>query len=240
MQNIQLIRGESRNKTLIGEGPNMNRQEIFSVVSGWLTDHMINDMSFNYQFAEIHLDRLANAAGLVFEGAGNYSVVVSHPSNLDTVYKVSCSRFDGYRAFSKFIETLPAGNPYLPVIIYKEILSNLSFYEIERLTPVNKVFNSEAEFYNGDHLAAHCWHVATRSLESPEFNVKSYVGASKFNLSQDIKDSLESLSGLCRELRDNFKGVFTLDLHEANIMFRGDQFVITDPIGGNKSISLPF
>lgn len=186
-------------------------------------------------------DEYAAQLGFKSIGSGHYSRVYMKP-NLPYIIKIFSNGDTNYISWVKWCRT-NAANPYVPKFrgAVTRINHSLSVIRIERLTEPNidsKVFASLisgiakngldgfkesflntkiSRFNNANHICKFYPHAVLMPNRSPNIPV----------LIKSIQEDLD-LKQICLRLYEF--GPDAIDLHPDNIMMRGDQIVIIDPV----------
>jgi hypothetical protein len=171
------------------------------------------------------IERITVAGGKVL-GEGGYGIVFAFPGRRDVVIKVSkrgVSVSDGYPTYLRAVLDFGKNNPHLPAI-YSLIECNQptarnSFFValIERLTP----FDDAPSFpmKNSLRLACKYYLCAGRGEEVYDGHL----------LTPTLKRALDVAKVHCK--------AFNIDLHEGNVMYRGETLVLTDPVSWPTDMS---
>lgn len=167
-------------------------------------------------------------------GTGNYAHVFQHPTMPDVVVKLLTESDPGYESYVKFcqrnqsnkycpkiLEVVDASKVFDTSLMYSQRGLHLVF--MEKLTPITKAeyvkfFRYMASLY-GSTLLVNDHRIAFEYMR-PESFWKSLASQSK-----DV-DLAEVASFILNAFHNPS---LTVDLHDANIMKRGKQIVITDP-----------
>jgi hypothetical protein len=124
------------------------------------------------------------------------------------VLKVIKDEDPGYEWFVTQIEGI-TDNPFLPRVFYSETWGDRRVYCLEKLTPL-KACNNRCEMYD-------TW----RNVRDAMMSENSFMTILHPKLRQ-IRSILSSSK-------------YRIDLHDENMMVRGDQIVITDPVSFTKT-----
>lgn len=136
-------------------------------------------------------------------GSGMYADV--YEMSPTKVLKVIKSQDSGYARFVEVCEQ-QKGNRYLPVIHYKGVWGGKTVYVLERLEMMKPGLNAYETRREKDHFR--------RAIEDTH-NDNPFMG---------VKDpELDAIAQILRNSR------MTGDLHNGNIMYRGETPVVTDP-----------
>lgn len=159
-------------------------------------------------------------SGMDLIGDGLYSRVYSSDKH-DFVIKVTKGIDKGYWHFINAVRMLGEGNPYLPrihkVVAFKEngfdnILCYATF--MEKLKPTKKRTS---------------WADAGTSGDMAAKAVRNAVSNAKHCNDWPVRKDKRDLIALLLIARDQYDASW-FDFHQGNVMLRGRQLVITDPI----------
>lgn len=184
------------------------------------------------------IDRVLEPYGFSSLGEGAFAHVYYHP-NLDYVLKVF-NRLDyGYLTFLRYAMA-NQGNPALPKIIGQpkklstdkksdpelRALADWYFVRMERLEPLD--ISPASEFFGG--MIQFVNKVVLRRTTSDD--PKLMVTAETLKRIQTWEAGFPELAQVMRDLEELTErgGEFGFDLHEGNLMKRGNQIVVTDPL----------
>lgn len=182
-------------------------------------------MEYNVDLAQRTIYPQVEELGLRVLGMGMYALVVEHDNYPGRAFKVTTSRWDGFRTYAQYcIEN--AGTEYLPVIHSAMQKGNFGWYELDKCYPIMKDSNDYEAFV---------------SIKSEE--MYSYAHAGQYGDSDGVlHGSAEQIAiyETARALKKEFGDRFTMDIHTGNIMLneKGEVF-ITDPLGGDLRREIP-
>lgn len=204
----------------------MTKQEIFqSLINILRPEDIRRYMEFNIDKAERAIFPQVKALDLTVLGMGMYAIVVEHKDYPGRAFKVTTSRWDGFRAYAKYC-IKNKGAPFIPVIHSAQEQGNFGWYELDKYYTIVKPSNSYEDF------------VSVRSAD-----LYAYAHAGQYSSNEGVlQGTPEQLAiyALTKNITEEFENRFTLDLHTGNIMvdLNGDMF-ITDPLGGDLRRSIP-
>lgn len=171
-------------------------------------------------------------------GGGSFVNVYTHP-NMDYVLKVFHKLDYGYLAFLRYV-LANQGNPTLPRIIGipKKLNTNRGpgttshsigewyFVRMEKLEPLD--ISIASDFFGG--MVQFASRMAMNRVRTDDPNPKLAPGTLKRIRAWEAQhpDLAETIRGIRELIPDSDK--FGFDLHDENLMRRGDQIVITDPL----------
>lgn len=224
----------------------MKANEIFKTLINILrSESLRTEMEFKPSSAKKQIITELSSTELKFVGAGIYSVVVEHDAHPGRVFKVSTSRWDGYREYAKYcIEHV--GEPLIPIVYSAEEKGNFSWYELEKYYPVTKAKLSKSGMvqYTTDAIrnmvkiasdAQYPYNIDDNYLKLNTKPVGSYPRTRKEHLRE-----LKEIYSTTKVILDTFRKRFTLDLHCGNIMQTVDEkIIITDPLAANAKREIP-
>ena len=157
------------------------------------------------------------------KGSGSYANVYVDPSK-DYVYKMY-SRDYGYDCYLKFLQSQKQQNPFAPKVYAVRVLkgtdgSRCTVVCTEKLKP----FTTKGQKHKGERM---------KIFRKAEFLFEKYY---QFLYDSDgiyrIKSSKDKLVRLVEDLYAFYgtKHCGSPDIHKGNLMLRGNQVVITDPL----------
>ena len=139
---------------------------------------------------------------------GCYAHVFPHPTDPDKVIKV-CNNSPKYLRYIIWCMRHPE-NPYVPRVHQIEVIRNTT----------DKMYGN---------LALLCVVVMERLMpEGSSHAVRYFMELGRVDPVEPLPPALDAL----KALRQRAKRIGYLDIHCANVMFRGSQPVVTDPIAG--------
>lgn len=204
----------------------MTKQDIFKTLIDILRPSKTRcAMEFDIPYAERVIFPQVKAAGLTLLGMGMYSVVVEHKNYHGRAFKVTTSRWDGFRAYAKYcIEN--AGTKFLPVIYSANEQGNFGWYEMDKYYPIIKQKNNYDDF------------VSTKIGD-----LYSYAHAGQYATSvNDMRGNSEeiAIATVAANIMKEFHGRFVPDIHSSNVMMDKDGNVfITDPLSCDVRREIP-
>lgn len=203
----------------------MTKQDIFKTVINALRSEEVRCMmEYNINKATDAIVPVIEAAGLVFVGIGMYSVVVEHPKYPGRVFKVSTSRWDGFREYAKYC-TDNSNKPFVPAIYSAEVKGNFAWYEMDKYFSIMKA--DESDF------------VSNKADEMYSFANAGQYGSS-LREEMDVQQDRMDIYNFAKELESAYGSRFTLDIHTGNIMMDVfGNFFITDPLAGDLRREIP-
>ena len=224
----------------------MTSYEIFKTLINVLKSETIRtDMEFSTKNAQEAINSGLKNTGLTVLGIGMYSVVVEHEEHPGRVFKVSTSRWDGYRAYAKYcIEH--AGEPLIPTVHSAMEQGNFAWYELEKYYPCAKWAQhgfGYCEFPTpkiGDivNIIQH----ASYSIDMIDYQLKNNMntrGMRKPKRDKYLNEMREYVM-IAKAIYDTFKDTHRLDVHRGNIMLTVDQkVIITDPLANDLRREIP-
>jgi hypothetical protein len=162
-------------------------------------------------------------------GSGTYADVYTKPGT-DKVLKVFDDEDRGYLQFIRFIKKNP--NPHYPVFLSKltKVSDWIYAIRIEKLTPIGGNYHGASKqdlsetlrrmtrFNNWDEM------IADAAAREGENNQPEIIELLKY-----FQKTQPGLLDAVRLLYSNAKKKTDVDLHDENIMLRGDTIVISDP-----------
>ncbi|ENM2303259.1 hypothetical protein AB6W40_002616 [Salmonella enterica] len=204
----------------------MTKQEIFKhIITILRPETLRRQMEFDIVQAERIIKEKVQEVGLTFVGIGMYAVVVEHPNYPERVFKVTTSRWDGYREYAKYC-IANKGKKFLPVIHSANEKGNFGWYELDKYYPIldpNGGYEAFVSIYVEDMYAyAHAgqYSDSVKDLEGRPEAIEIYKRA--------------------KEIADLYKNSFTLDIHTGNIMLSKDgEVIITDPLAADVRREIP-
>lgn len=224
----------------------MNKSDIFKkLISVLNNEQIVSDMLFDSCIAEVVIKRELLNTGIKFLGMGMYSVVVEHEAHPGRVFKISTSSLDGYRAYAKYCME-HVGEPLIPNVYSAHEDGDFSWYELEKYYPCTLtelsstgrvqyptnmvrdiVYIVQAAEYGENGCEYHLKHnTMTRGMRKPKRD--KYL------------NELREYINYARNIYNQFKGSYRLDLHLGNIMITSDnEVVITDPLANELRRDIP-
>ena len=159
---------------------------------------------------------LGEVTGSKFLGSGAFGRVWGLPNG--KVLK-SFIKDKGYQIFLDFIRKNP-GNPHLPRVYYRGHWAGRNVVLMEKLEPTENL-GYETKNMLGSEV---------RSMGRENYQVKPWLNPVMFT--EQLTETVQQLYEIYRTTPS-----LTLDLHDANMMMRGETIVITDPFasGGSRS-----
>ncbi len=152
-------------------------------------------------------------------GKGRYSAVYAHPTLNDTAVKVIYDPDPQYVKFAK--RCMRLNNPWLPRIYaiekvhFADSVSHIIFMERLEKPTVSQIKKACEKVQNG--LEAHF-------KVPPPHRFSSFFRSHWIRISQTANDQQ------IRQLAKIMCAVGANDIHDGNVMMRGDQLVFTDPV----------
>lgn len=168
-------------------------------------------------------ERNLREAGYYLSGSGLYSKVWIN-DDTEVAIKIGSRPDDPYPIYAKAIVDLQeAGklNPYLPRIYDITMRSHWYAVEMEKLEAV--AFGSLEIRHEAERLMEVLERILLNDHRSPGSKIASYLMGFDPSIWEVV-----ALLGLVMNAR--YSGEIMLDLHQANVMLRGSQIVITDPV----------
>lgn len=162
--------------------------------------------------------KILKKAGYAAKGDGTYAKVYQGP-NSNYVLKLFKNKDLGYITYINAIKD--KSNKYFPRVFGKIINVNDKYSAI-RLEPLQKLnYKTDFEFYS----AVHDYIIGITRQHS-------YISTDDFKRAQDFVNNDPELKDACELISNIIKSnnKFYPDAHEENIMLRGSQYVIIDPI----------
>lgn len=204
----------------------MTKQEIYSTLIEILRPAKVRcAMEFEVDYATQLIKPKVEAAGLTMLGMGMYAVVVEHKNYPGRVFKVTTSRWDGFRTYAKYCQE-NKGTAYLPVIHSAQEQGNFGWYELDKCFSIVKPCTGYEAFV---------------SIKGEE--MYSYAHAGQYGDSDGVLHGTPeqiAIYELARTLKKEFGTRFTMDIHTGNIMVDlNGNVVITDPLGGDLRREIP-
>ena len=204
----------------------MTKDEIFNSLTNILRPENVRRyMEYNIELAQRTIYPQVEALGLTVLGMGLYALVVEHKDYPGRAFKVTTSRWDGFRTYAKYCKA-NEGTPYLPVIHSINEQEDFGWYELDKYYPIVKSGNGYEAF-----VSIRCEDMYT------------YAHAGQYTSSEGVlRGTPEQLAiyELAKSISDEFGKRFTTDIHTGNIMqdSNGEVF-ITDPLGGDLLREIP-
>jgi hypothetical protein len=204
----------------------MTKNEIFKTLITILRPENVRRMmEFNINDAQEYIYPRVQAQGLTVLGMGMYAIVVEHSLYPGRAFKVTTSRWDGFRQYAQYcIEN--ADKEYIPVIHSAQEKGNFAWYEMDKYYPIVMPCNGYEAFV---------------SIKGED--MYSYAHAGQYSDSGEFPQGTDeqiAIYQLAREIANTFGKRFTLDIHTGNIMVDGNGDVfITDPLGGDLRREIP-
>lgn len=225
----------------------MTRQEIYKTLINILRPESLRtEMVFKPDSAKVKIINLLRSTELKFVGSGIYSVVVEHKDYPNRVFKVSTSRWDGYREYAKYcIEH--QGQYMIPTIYSSNVQGNFSWYEIEKYHECTKSTLTSSGIVQYVSSKIHNEVKVLQYYSSPNTTVHRKTiellidtnGMNSKKLNEHI-NNLQNMAIKVKEICNIFNKNFTVDMHCGNIMLDSkNDIVITDPLASNKSREIP-
>lgn len=172
---------------------------------------------------------------LTVVGSGAYAVVFQHPYDENKVIKISDTPDDDkWRYYIRYC--IMHKEPWMPVVHEYDEAQHISIAVLEKLQPfVHSHSDVDAdvflEFFCPDkeevyddvyaHLGRWAERVACNC--APLATILGSVESTHHQL-------ITEYTQMWKYLTETIEGSFMCDIHDGNIMYRGDQIVITDPI----------
>lgn len=224
----------------------MNQSDIFKTLINILRSETLRtDMEFKPHKATCEIRSALNRTELKLLGVGMYSVVVEHEDHPGRVFKVSTSRWDGYRAYAKYCME-HVGESLIPIVYSAKEQGNFAWYELEKYYPCTlpTLTKSGTVDYITKKVkdAVNMVQAASYSLCDIEYQLKNNMhtyGMRKPKRDQYLQEMREYVT-IARRIYDTFKGTHRLDTHLGNIMLTVDnKVVITDPLANDLRREIP-
>jgi len=150
-------------------------------------------------------------------GSGSLARVY-HKCETDYVVKLTFNQDDGYLAYAQLSFEME-GNPYFPKV------HDIQFLDTEQiaflLEKLNEVDYDSVDIYNKSNSIQNCFCYGSHVFPIKQYAVNSITD-------KQLKECIELIGTLILELRDTQSA--GADVHSANVMCKGNQVVITDPI----------
>ena len=224
----------------------MNKSDIFKALITVLKSEQIRtDMEFKPDQAKLQINSSISKTGLTILGIGMYSVVVEHEAHPGRVFKVSTSRWDGYRAYAKYcIEH--AGEPLIPNVYSAQEQGNFAWYELEKYYPctLTELSSTGRVQHHNNKIRdiVNMVQAATHGPSSCEYQLKHNTitrGMRKPKRDQYLNELREYMNH-ARKIYNTFEDTHRLDLHLGNIMITSEhEVVITDPLANDLRREIP-
>lgn len=216
----------------------MKRNELASTLAVLVARHIENSENNFAQsqagFAEFRKE--AQLLGFSVLGGGYFSVALEHEAHPELAIKVGLKREDSGAAYAAYCRA-NQGLPGIPVI-----------HEIARWSNCYTVLMDNLESVEGK--------LGGSGLRSAYYSAVYAViecGISVSEATDNVADRISNASGTCEEadtnysycydlcktaegIRDFFYGIGSFDLHDGNVMFKGNELVITDPVSFTEGI----
>lgn len=218
----------------------MERIEIYRLLINILRpEDLRRQMEFQPWDAKDEIKYCLEGKGLNILGIGMYSVVVEHPKYKERAFKVSTSRWDGYRAYAKFC-TKHSGKPCIPNVYSANEQGNFAWYELDKYYPlVDDAGRIRSEVSNMFNVV---YEEAYNSERIKKSNIKDYCSFHRIdesNYESHLKDVADAIKAM-RLIRKEFENRFDIDVHDENVMQdKAGNFFITDPLAGDQRRCIP-
>lgn len=224
----------------------MKKSDIFkTLITVLKSENIRTNMEFNSKKAIEAIEvGLANS-GLNILGIGMYSVVVEHDEHPARVFKVSTSRWDGYRAYAKYC-IQHAGEPLIPIVYSAMEQGNFAWYELEKYYPCAEWETNGFGFckFPTDKIRdiVNIIQHASYDIDLIDYQLKNNMNTRGMRKPKRDKylNEMREYAMIARAIYDNFKDTHRLDVHRGNIMITVDQMVIiTDPLANDLRREIP-
>jgi len=204
----------------------MTKNDIFqSLINILRPEDVRRYMEYNIDLAQRTIYPQVEALGLTVLGMGMYAIVVEHKDYPGRAFKVTTSRWDGFRTYAKYCQA-NKGAPFIPNVYSINEQGNFGWYELDKYYPIVKPCNGYEAFV---------------SIKGEEMYTYAHAGqyASSCGVLRGTPEQL-AIYELAKSIADEFGKRFTTDIHTGNIMVdsNGDVF-ITDPLGGDLRREIP-
>lgn len=204
----------------------MKKNDIFKHLINILRPEDVRRMmEYNIDAAQRTIYPQVEALGLTVLGMGMYAIVVEHKDYPGRAFKVTTSRWDGFRTYAQYcIEN--AGDDYLPVIHTAMQKGNFGWYELDKYYPIVAPTNGYEAFI---------------SIKGEELYTYAHAGqyASVEGVLRGTDEQI-AIYELASSLKKEFGERFTMDIHTGNIMVNANgDVIITDPLGGDLRREIP-
>lgn len=221
----------------------MTQNEIFKTLINILRSEALRtDMEFKPASASTVIIEALRKTELKYVGVGMYSVVVEHDAHPGRVFKVSTSRWDGYREYAKYC-IAHVGEPLIPIIYSAGEKGNFAWYELEKYYPVTKpeLTRSGMVQFTTDII---------RNMVKIVTDAQYSYGIDNNYLKLNMKpvnihprrhyEDLKNIHSTTQDILETFKHKFRFDLHWGNIMQTVDEkIIITDPLANDFRREIP-
>lgn len=224
----------------------MTKVNIFKTLINILRDEQLRtDMEFRPINASKTVQSALADTGLIFKGMGMYSVVVVHYAYPNRVFKVSTSRWDGFRVYAKYCMERQ-GTPLIPTIYSANEKGNFAWYEMDMYHPCTErdLTHGGIVKYRTDKIGdtVNVLKAAAESFGDPDYQLKNNTHtygmrkAKREEYLQGIKDNLQ----IAKRIYNAFKETHRLDVHRGNLMVNDDgEVIITDPFANDLRTEIP-
>lgn len=162
-------------------------------------------------------------------GSGTFSDVYTKPGT-NKVLKVFDDDDRGYLQFIRFVKRNPS--PHYPAFLSKLVKVSHWIYaiRIEKLTSIDGNYHGVSKQDLSDIIRKMSWYdswdqMITDTMERQGENIKQEI----LELLKYFQKNQPGLLDAVRLLYSNAKKKTEIDLHDENIMLRGDTIVISDP-----------
>lgn len=212
----------------------MTKTDIFNtVIRAVLNETVRINMAFSSTAAEESIIEQLKPTELTVLGLGLYSIVVSHPNYPERAFKVSTSRWDGYREFAKFCLERQ-GYSFIPNIYSMEVQGDFSWYELDLLNQLD--LSSEPSTNDVIARQQEAFYIAESVFEGDE-------AAAWLDIDSDTRCNnyldMQCLVELCNEIRSTYIGLYEVDFHDNNAMIDATgNFVLTDVLAKRQCVNI--
>lgn len=195
----------------------MKRNEIYQILYEIMKSPLVQRfMAFDPELADVTIKRCLEEKGLQYLGSGMYAAVAKHPAHPGKAFKISVSRFDGYREYAKFC-LARQGDKHIPEIYHSYVAGDYSFYEMKEYRSIPEREDRIEE-----------------DLIEPRMRVITWGANGYLGCDDEDFEKYKSLLRVVKNIRVMYKGRFSIDVHYGNVMLdENNEMIITDPIAGD-------
>lgn len=222
----------------------MKQSDIFKTLINILRSETVRtDMEFKPEKAHAVISDALSRTELKLLGMGIYSVVVEHEAHPGRVFKVSTSRWDGYREYAKYCMK-HVGEPLIPIVYSAKEQGNFAWYELEKYYPLTSLTRTKKPDCPCNRIKdiVNVVQAASYSLCDIDYQLNNNMhtyGMRKPKREQYLKEMREYVR-ISRRIYDTFKSTHRLDTHSGNIMITVDnKVIITDPLANDLRREIP-
>lgn len=167
-------------------------------------------------------------------GSGLYARVFELPDS-DMVLKVSREDDKGYIAYLRVLNELEFDSPYVPkiekVLVYGNMLFGSMFEPMFYLTYMEKLVPCKKTRYDGEEVCSYLSNSQDPSMKRWVDRFSRMADHSfEFGTKYKLNPRHHDLIALITLAKETSKKHCTFDLHYGNVMRRGRQIVLTDPL----------